>query len=50
MKKVIYVAPALERVTVELEAPIAYSAGGGGYSPSPHTPGIGGTAGGTLPG
>lgn len=29
MKKVIYVAPRMERVTIEVEAPIAWSAGGG---------------------
>lgn len=41
-----YVAPKMERVNVELEAPIAYSAGGGGYSPSPVTPGGSGNSGG----
>ena len=33
MKKVNYVAPVMERVTIEVEAPIAASAGGSSYSP-----------------
>lgn len=33
MKKVNYVAPVMERVTIEVEAPIAASAGGRSYSP-----------------
>lgn len=33
MKKVNYVAPVMERVTIEVEAPIAASAGGHSYAP-----------------
>lgn len=46
--KKMYFAPKMERVDVEIEAPIAASAGGGGYTP--HDPGIGGSIGGSTPG
>ncbi len=37
--KKMYSAPKMERVDVEIEAPIAASAGGGGYSPINVIPG-----------
>lgn len=36
-EKKVYFAPKMERVEVEIEAPIAISGGGGSYYPSPST-------------